>query len=349
MKKSVSELADFVGGTVVGDGATQVSGIATLAEARTGDISFLANPKYHAQVARTAASALIAAAPVPGATLTFLITPEPYLAYAKIARLFFEEPYRPRGISEEAIIDSSARIGPDASVFPLVYIGERVSIGARATLYPGVYIGDDSVVGDEVIFYPNVVVQRGSVIGSRVILHPGVVIGADGFGYARDKRRYVKIPQVGTVQLDDEVEIGANSTVDRAALGRTWVKRGAKIDNLVMVGHNAVVGEDTVIVAMSGVSGSTEVGNGVIMAAQTGTVGHIKIGDDVTLTARAGAAQDIPAKAVVSGYPAIEHPKWLRAQAVYNKLPELYAEVKSLRKKVEILETTLSSTRTSER
>lgn len=335
---------------MVGDGAIQVRGIATLAEARPGDISFLANPKYHAQVAHTAASALIAAAPVPGAaTLTFLITPEPYLAYAKIARLFFEESYRPRGISEEAIIASSARIGPDASVFPLVYVGERVVIGARATLYPGVYIGDDSVVGDEVVFYPNVVVQRGSVIGSRVILHPGVVIGADGFGYARDKRRYVKIPQVGIVQLDDDVEIGANATIDRAALGRTWIKRGTKIDNLVMVGHNAVVGEDSVIVAMSGVSGSTEVGNGVTMAAQTGTVGHIKIGDDVTLTARAGAAQDIPAKAVVSGYPAMEHPKWLRAQAVYSKLPELYAELRSLKKKVEVLEATVATARTSER
>jgi UDP-3-O-[3-hydroxymyristoyl] glucosamine N-acyltransferase len=281
---------------------------------------------------------VIAAELIEGLTIAHLITPEPYLAYAKIAQLFFQKPYKPQGLSQSAIVPSTARIGKDVSIFPLVYIGENVIIGDRVTLYPGVYIGDDAVVGNDVIFYPHVTVEAGSIIGNRVILHPGVIIGGDGFGYAKDKEKYIKIPQVGTVHIEDDVEIGANSTVDRAAFGKTLIRRGTKIDNLVMVAHNVVIGEDTIIVAQSGIAGSSEIGNRVVIAAQCGVSGHINIGDNVTITARGGVPNSIPPHSVVSGTPTIPHRTWLKASAVFSHLPEMREELRALKKKVETLE-----------
>lgn len=338
MEKSLAELAQIVGGKVVGDGSIIINGLASVSEAREGVITFLANPKYRAELSKTKASAVIAPQVIEALRIPHLITPEPYVAYAKIARLFFQKPYHPRGISKEAVISSSARIGQDVSVFPHVYIGENVTIGDRATLYPGVYIGDDVIIGNDVIFYPHVIVLQGSIVGNRVILHPGVVIGGDGFGYAQEKGKHIKIPQVGIVQIDDDVEIGANSTVDRAALGKTWIKRGVKIDNLVMVAHNVVIGEDTIIVAQSGIAGSSEIGRGVIMAAQSGVSGHIKIGDNVTVTARGGVTKNVPPKSIVSGMPSIPHRNWLKSKIICGRLPEIYGEFKELKAKIEALE-----------
>jgi len=342
LKKTLGELAQIIEGKVVGDSSITISGLSGISEAREGDITFLANPKYRSQLSKTQASAVIASEVIEGVKLPFLITPDPYLAYAKIAQLLFRKTYRPRGISKEAIIAESAKIGRDPSIFPLVYIGENVIIGDRATLYPGVYIGNNTKIGDDVIFYPHVIVNHECIIGNRVILHPGVVIGGDGFGYAREKGKYVKIPQVGIVQIDDDVEIGANSTVDRAALGKTWIKRGVKIDNLVMVAHNVVVGEDTIIVAQSGIAGSSELGNGVILAAQSGVSGHLKIGDNVTVTAQAGVTKDIPPKSIVSGMPATSHRKWLKSRAIINQLPEIYKDLQKIKEKLETLESQLT-------
>ena len=338
MEKLVSELAQAIEGKVVGDGSVIITGLAGLSDARKGDITFLANPKYRSRALKTRASAIIASEVIKGVPATFLIASNPYLAYAKIAQIFYLKPYAPQGISKEAIIAASAQIGQEASIFPLVYVGENVKIGDRATLYPGVFIGDNTVIGSDVIFYPNVTVCQGSVIGNRVILHPGVVIGGDGFGYARETGKSIKIPQAGIVQVDDDVEIGANSTVDRAALGKTWIKRGVKIDNLVMVAHNVVVGEDTVIVAQSGIAGSTEVGDGVIMAAQSGVSGHLRIGNNATITAQGGVTKDLPPQSIVSGMPARPHREWLKSQATLVRLPKIYNDLQKLRKKVEALE-----------
>jgi len=342
--KTLAELAGIVGGEVVGDSSVIITGLAGVSDAREGDITFLANQKYRSRLLESRASAVIIAEPIEGVHLPFLITPDPYLAYAKIAQFLFQKPHKARGISHEASIPASARIGRDASIFPLVYIGEDVTIGDRVTLYPGVYIGDSSAVGDDVILYPNVTVQHKSIIGNRVVLHPGVVIGGDGFGYARHGNKSTKIPQVGIVQIDDDVEIGANSSVDRAALGKTWIKRGVKIDNLVMIAHNVVIGEDTVIVAQSGIAGSTEVGNEVVLAAQSGLVGHIKVGDGATVTAQAGLTKDIAPKSIFSGTPAVPYRNWLKSSVIIDRLPELYKDFKSLEKKVAVLEKRLKET-----
>jgi len=345
--KTLAELARIVGGEVAGDASVTISGLAGISEAKEGDITFLANQKYRSRLLESRASAVIAAESIEGMRVPFLLTPDPYLAYAKIAHFLFQKPYKAQGISNEAAIAASARIGRDASIFPLVYIGENVTTGNRVALYPGAYIGDNSVIGDDVVFYPNVTVQHKSIIGNRVVLHPGVVIGGDGFGYARDGKKSTKIPQVGFVQIDDDVEIGANSTVDRAALGKTWIKRGVKIDNLVMVAHNVVIGEDTVIVAQSGIAGSTKVGNGVVLAAQSGIVGHIKIGDSATVTAQSGLTKDIPPKSIFSGTPAVPYRNWLKSSIIINRLPELHKDFKALQKKVAALEKRLKTTERS--
>ncbi|WAC08972.1 MAG: UDP-3-O-(3-hydroxymyristoyl)glucosamine N-acyltransferase [Thermodesulfobacteriota bacterium] len=341
MEKTLTELAQRFGGTVVGDGAIKIKGLASLSEAQEGHITFLANPKYRCLLSKTRASAIIASEVIDELKTSFLIVSDPYLVYAKIARLFFLKPYESKGISNGAIISLTARVGKDVTIAPFVYVGENVVIGDRVTLYPGVYIGDDVKIGDDVIFYPNVTILRDSFIGDRVILHSGVVIGGDGFGYAQEKGRYVKIPQAGSVHIDDDVEIGSNSTVDRAALGKTWIKRGVKIDNLVMVAHNVVVGEDTVIVAQSGIAGSSELGNNVILAAQSGIAGHLKIGNKAIVGARGGVSQDISPGTMVSGAPAIPHRDWLKAVTLFSRFPELYQELRGIKKKVEALENQL--------
>ena len=341
MEKTLAELAQLFGGRVVGDGSIKIKGLASISDAQEGHITFLANPKYRSQLSKTRASAIIASEAIDGVKTPFLIASNPYLAYTKIAQLFFLKPYESKGISNEAIISPTARIGKDVTIAPLVYVGKNVVIGDRVTLYPGVYIGDEVKIGDDVIFYPNVTIHRDSFIGNRAILHSGVVIGGDGFGYAQEKGRYVKIPQAGSVHIDDDVEIGSNSTVDRAALGKTWIKRGVKIDNLVMVAHNVVVGEDTVIVAQSGIAGSSTLGNNVILAAQSGVAGHLKIGDEVIVGARGGVSRDISPKTMVSGAPAIPHRDWLKAVTLFSRFPELYEAFKEIKKKVEALENQL--------
>ena len=338
MKKSVAELARMVGGTVAGDGSVTITGLAGMSEARKGEITFLSNPKYRSLLSETRASAVIAKEESEKMRVPFIICSDPYVAYAKIAQLFFQKPHKPQGISKQASIASSAFIGPEATISPFVFIGENVRIGARVTLHPGVFIGDDTVIGDDIVFHPNVTVRRGSIIGNRVTFYPGVVIGGDGFGYARERGKYIKIPQVGIVQIDDDVEIGANSTVDRAALGKTWIKRGVKIDNLVMIAHNVVVGEDTVIVSQAGIAGSSEIGNGVVLAARAGVSGHVKIGDNVTVAAQGGVNKNLSPNSVVSGAPAMPHRNWLKSKVICRRLPEMNTDVNKLKEKVRAIE-----------
>ncbi|TSA11163.1 MAG: UDP-3-O-(3-hydroxymyristoyl)glucosamine N-acyltransferase [Deltaproteobacteria bacterium] len=336
--KTLKEIAEHCQGLLVGDGDLIITGIAGLDEATEGRISFVAQRKYLTKMETTRASALIVPMEVTGARVPIIRTENPYLAYARIAALFSSRPFEARGISKEAWIGKDCRINPNVSIYPFVYIGDNVQVESGVTIYPGVYIGNEVSIGEGSAVYPNVTIMDRCIIGARIIIHSGVVIGSDGFGYARDGAKHVKIPQLGIVQIDDDVEIGANTTIDRAALGKTWIKRGTKIDNLVQVAHNVIVGEDTLLISQVGISGSVEIGNNVILAGQVGVAGHIKIGDRVKVGAKSGVPGSLPEDSTVSGIPAISHQEWLKASAVYRRLPDLLKEVRDLKKRIANLE-----------
>jgi len=338
MKKKLKELAEFSGGTVVGDGEIEISGVASIDEAEAGQITFIANPKYLPKLKTTKASAIIVSNQVTTADKPLICTTNPQLAFTKLIHLFYAKPYQSKGIHPHAWVSPSATLGSDLTIHPFVYVGDRCRIEDRVTLHPGVYVGEDSSIGEDSILHPNVTIYPGSVIGKRVILHSGVVIGADGFGYVKDGKKNVKIPQVGRVILEDDVEIGANSTIDRAALGATIIRRGVKIDNLVQVAHGVEVGEDSIIVAQVGIAGSTKIGKNVILAGQVGVIDHLDIGDNVTVGPQSGVSQNLPADQVYSGSPVMPHREWLRMVATFPKLPgikKILTDIEARLKKIE--------------
>jgi len=337
MQKTLKELADYVGGTVLGDGSVTISGIAGIEEAGESEITFLSNPKYAKKIRETRASAVIAAQEIEDFNRPVLLSKNPYLAYARILRLFQAETRPAPGIDERAVIGKRARIGKDCTISPFVFIGEDTEVGERTVIYPFVFIGDGVKIGDDTLIHAGCSIRERCIIGKQVIIHCGAVIGSDGFGFAKDGKSYYKIPQIGIVQIDDDVEIGANVTIDRAALGKTWIKRGVKIDNLVHIAHNVVVGEDTVLVAQVGISGSTEIGNNVSLAGQVGVVGHLKIGDNAMVGAKSGVAADVEAGRTVSGIPAYDHRDWLKTSMTLPKLSEIRKQVHRLLKEVEEL------------
>jgi UDP-3-O-[3-hydroxymyristoyl] glucosamine N-acyltransferase len=343
MKKRLKELAAWVDGTVVGDGEIEISGVAAIEEARTGEITFVANPKYLPRLSETHASAVIVSIEVTQADKPLLCVTNPYLAFAKIFTLFSQKPYQPKGIDSNTWVSPTAKLGKDLTLYPFVYIGDRCSIEDRVTLYPGVYVGENSSIGEDSILYPNVSIYSGTVLGKRVILHSGVVVGSDGFGYVKEGKQNVKIPQVGSVEIEDDVEIGANTTIDRATLGKTIIRRGVKIDNLVQVAHNVAIGEDSIIVAQVGISGSTKIGNNVMLAGQVGVVGHIEIGDNVMVGAQAGVTHDLAANQGYVGSPALPHREFLRAITVFPKLPEMRKTLIEIEKRLKKIEEALSS------
>ncbi len=343
MGKTLSEIAAFLQAAVVGDGAVEIRDIKGLDEAGEGDLTFLANPKYRKKIATTAASAILVSAPVEGTGKNFIVVKDPYAALARLLALFYPEERDFQGVSPAAFIGPGALVAEGATVYPGVYVGEGARVGRGTVLYPGVYVGHGASVGEDCTLYPNVTVYRRCLIGSRVTLHAGVVVGSDGFGFANPGIENRKVPQVGIVQIDDDVEIQANTTIDRGTLGKTWIQRGAKIDNLVQIAHNVVIGENSIVVAQVGISGSTRLGKRVIIGGQAGLVGHIHVGDNVMIAARAGINKDIPASRIMSGAPAIPHTEWLRLNAHMMRLPELHRTVQELRKKVEELEEKLKS------
>lgn len=337
-KATLKELADLIGGELDGDPAVEITGLSNPEEASAEEITFLVNPKDRLRLEKSKAAAAVVPPSFPSFSRPVIRTPNPYLAYAKIQTFLTQTPYAPTGVDARAFIGKEVRIGRDVSIHPMVYIGDRSQIGDRVIIHPGVVVGRSVQIGEEAILYPNVVVMDRCIIGKRVILHPGAVIGSDGFGYARDGAQSVKIPQVGIVQIDDDVEIGANCAVDRAAMGKTWIQRGVKIDNLVQIAHNVIIGEDTVIVAQVGIAGSTQIGNRVALGGQVGIAGHLKVGDGAMIAAQAGVAQDVPAGAVISGSPAIPHREMLRVAAVIPKLPEMKRILSELEKKIQMIE-----------
>lgn len=325
----------MVGGVIHGDADVEICGIAGIREAKSGEITFVANPRYESYLETTAASAVIA--PLGLESDKPLITVEnPYFAYLKVLSLFAEEMAAryPRGIHEFAVVDDTAEIGENAAIGPFCQISAGARVGENTTILAGTFVGASVEIGRDCLVYPNVTIREGCSLGDRVIIQPGAVIGADGFGFAKEGHTHHKVPQIGRVIIEDDVEIGANSTVDRATTGETRIKRGSKIDNLVQIAHNVVVGENSIIAAQVGISGSTELGKNVVLAGQAGLVGHITVGDGARVGAQGGVTKSIPPDTTVSGYPAREHSRAKRIYAHTAKLPELAKRVKELERKL---------------
>jgi len=328
----LADLAARVGARLEGEAGIVVSGVAPIEEAGPGQVTFLANPKYAVFARETKASAVIAKSRVEGSQAAFLLSDNPYFTFACTVELFHPPMRPPAGISPAAHVHPGARLGKDVTVSPFVAVAEGAVIGDQTVLYPGVVVGERTSVGEDCRLYPNVVLYHDVRLGARVILHAGCVIGSDGFGFAPSPKGYRKIPQVGTVEIEDDVEIGANTTVDRAALGVTRIRRGTKIDNLVQVGHNVVIGSDTVIAAQAGISGSCRIGNRVMIGGQAGLAGHLEVEDGIMLGAKSGVPDSLRASEsrVWSGIPAMPHPTWLRLAMLLPKLPDLFRRVRRL-------------------
>lgn len=334
----LSELAQKLGCTLEGDSAIEITGVAGIEEAQPGHLTFLANPRYRAAVKATRASAILLAPDEPRPPVAALRSQNPYLDFARALEFFYQPPAYPPGLHPTASIAPSARIGPGAYVGPFCVIEDGVEIGRNAVLHSHVVIYRGVRIGDDFFAHAHAVVREFCRIGHRVILQNGAVVGGDGFGFAKQADgRWYKIVQSGVAVIEDDVEVQSLAAVDRATVGETRIRRGAKIDNLVQVGHASKVGEDTLLCSQVGLAGSTEVGSRCILAGQVGAAGHLRIGDGAVLTAQSGVPNDVPDGAVYSGYPAIENRQWLRCAAAYNRLPELQKAVRELRTEVEQL------------
>jgi len=338
VEKTLKELALALEAELIGDGSAIIRGVKGIDEAGEGDLTFIANPKYRKKIASTLATAVLVGPGWEKSRAGLLVVKDPYAALIKALNIFHPA-VRPRpGISPHARIEPDAEISKTATIYPNAYVGGSARIEDGCVLYPGVYVGSRAVIGEFSTLYPHVTVYDGCTVGKRVILHAGAVIGSDGFGFADFARTNLKVPQVGTVRIEDDVEIGANTTIDRGALGETRIGRNVKIDNLVQIAHGVTIGENSVIVAQVGISGSTRLGKSVVLGGQVGIVGHIEIGDGVMVAARSGVARSIPPGRIVAGAPHLPHREWLRVQALVPKLPEMRDKLKDLLKRVEELE-----------
>ena len=336
--KTLSELALLVNGKVWGDPEVKIHGLGDLVTARSGEIAFITKAHRRDEISTSKASAVIAPLEIEAAAKPLIKVKDPNLAAAIIHRYFLAKPFVPTGISKRAVVGAGCRIPAEVSIGPMAVVGDRVVLGERVTIKAGVVIGDKVTIGDDTIIYPNVTIYNSCHIGARVIIHSGTVVGSDGFGYATDEQgRHIKRPHVGTVQIDDDVEVGANVCIDRATFGKTWIKQGVKIDNLVQVAHNVVIGEGSIVVAQVGIAGSATLGRGVILGGQAGVNGHIHLADRAMVASKSGVHASLQKGAVVSGFPAIPHKEWLRASSLFTRLPELFRELRELKKTVATL------------
>ena len=333
MTFKLSELAAKLGLTLKGEDK-DVSGVATLEEAGPGDISFLANPKYIPQLAGTKAGAVVIHPDHSAEVDTALVSADPYRDFSRIMYLFAKPQGSFSGISPQACVDPAAQLGQGCTVYPFCYIGPRARLADGVTLFPGCYVGEDASIGAGTVLNPNVSVMAGTKIGEKCIIHAGVVLGADGFGFVPTPMGIEKIPQVGIVRIGNNVEIGANTAIDRASLGETVVEDGCKIDNLVQLGHNVRVGRHTMLVSQTGIAGSTRVGERVVMAGQAGIGGHLHIGDGAVIGPKSGIGQDVAAGQTVMGMPPMEGRQYLRYVVTAPKLMDMVKKIKQLEKDV---------------
>lgn len=340
MDFTANKIAEYLQGEIVGDENTAVHTFAKIEEGTPGAISFLSNPKYTNYLYTTQSSIVLVNKdlPIDGEVKPVLIKVDnAYESLAKLLHLYEMSQPKKKGISTMSYIDPTAKIGKDVYIAPFVYIGEQVEIADNVQIYPHVTLGDGVKVGQSCILYSNVSVYQHCKIGDRCILHSGSVVGADGFGFAPTPSGYDKIPQIGIVILEDDVEIGANTCVDRATMGATIIHQGAKLDNLVQIAHNGKVGSHTVMAAQVGVAGSTEIGEWCVFAGQVGVAGHIKIGDRVTIGAQSGIPGNVKSGITVMGYPAIDPKQFARSSVIYKRLPDMYTQLSELRKELDVL------------
>jgi len=331
--KKLAELSEMVGGELTGAPDLEVRGLADLASAGPGQLSFLVKAAGLDKLKSSKASAFIVPQSFQYDEKPLIRVENPYLAAARIQTFFQAEPFKAAGISPKAHIGKDCDIPTEISIGPFACIGDRVKLGMGVTIHPGVVIGDDVTIGDSCIIYPNVTVYPTCTIGARVLIHSGTVIGSDGFGFATDTNGdHVKWPHTGTVQIDDDVEIGAGVTIDRGTFGKTLIMKGVRLDNLIQIGHNVTIGENSVLVAQVGIAGSASLGRNVVLGGQAGVKGHIHLGDHSMVGGKSGVTSNLPDGSVVSGYPVIPHKDWLKASIIFNKLPQISDEMKEMKK-----------------
>lgn len=343
MQFTASQIAAIAGGVVEGDGNVTVNSFAKIEEGHEGAISFLANPKYTHYLYNTASSVVLVAKdfvpehPVP---CTLIRVDDPYATVASLLDMVQKmlQPEK-KGVEQPSYIAEGVAIPDDAYVGAFAYIGRGATIGAGAKIYPGAYVGENARIGEGSILYPNATVYHNCVVGKRCIVHAGAVIGADGFGFAPTPDGYNKIPQIGNVVLEDDVEVGANTTIDRATMGSTRISRGTKLDNLIQIAHNCVIGRNTVMAAQGGVAGSTKIGSNCMIGGQVGFAGHIEVGDNVQIGAQAGIPGNVKPGSRLMGTPAIPMGNFARQAALLKRLPELVAKIDLLEKKLAELST----------
>jgi UDP-3-O-[3-hydroxymyristoyl] glucosamine N-acyltransferase len=327
---TLRELAKALGVEFKGDGDLEITGVNSLEAAGAHELSFLANPKYAGLLTSTHAGAVVADEPHARLISTALISATPYLDFVRAVQLFSRPQGSFQGQSPLASIHPEARVHEDATVYPFAYVGAGAGIGRGTTVFSGVYIGEECEVGQDVLLYPNCVLMARTGVGDRTIIHPGAVVGSDGFGFAPSTGGYEKFPQIGRVVVGQDVEIGANSAIDRAALGQSRLGRGTKIDNLVQIGHNVAIGEECIIISQVGIAGSTRIGDNVVVAGQVGIAGHLSIGDNVRIGAKSGVGKDIPSNSDVSGIPAMDHHRFLKVASLLSRLPEMSKRLRAL-------------------
>jgi UDP-3-O-[3-hydroxymyristoyl] glucosamine N-acyltransferase len=336
---TLAEIAERLGCRLEGDGTLEIGRVAGLSEAGPGDLTFLANPKYQQAALATKASAIILAEDAPAAPCAMLRASNPYLAFARALALFGADERPAPGVHPAAFVDPSAVLGRDVSVGPFAVVGAGAVLGDRVVLGPHAVVGPGARIGDDSVLHARVSIRERSIVGARVIIQDGAVVGSDGFGFVTDEQGvHHKIPQQRIVVIEDDVEIGANTTIDRPAVGETRIRRGAKIDNLVQIAHGVQVGEHALLVAQVGIAGSTRIGRHVVLAGQVGVAGHVTLGDGVRATAQTGIPNDVEAGALVSGYPAIPNRDWLRSSAIFRQLPDLRRRLHELGERLERLE-----------
>ncbi len=333
--KKLNEIAQFIQGELYGNGDIEIADIQSLENARPEHISFAVDASLLEKVKKSKAGAFILPKSWPHPIeKPAILVEDPYVAFAKLAETFAKQPFVPSGISPEATIGKECSIAEEVTILPGVVIGDNVTIGKRTTIYPGCFIGSNCIIGEGSTLFPNVTIYDSCQIGNQVIIHAGSVVGSDGFGYAWDGKRHIKIPQRGRVVIEDGVEIGANCAIDRATFGETKIGAGTKIDNLVQIGHNVTIGPCSIIVAQVGIAGSTQVGSGVVIGGQAGLSGHISIGDGVKIAAQSGVTKNISAGQTIIGSPALPYREWVRQQGLVKGLTIMSKEVKALRKEL---------------
>ncbi|OPY80421.1 MAG: UDP-3-O-acylglucosamine N-acyltransferase [Syntrophorhabdus sp. PtaU1.Bin153] len=332
-------LAEKVEGRLIGDGDTVISGIAGIREAEKGDITFLSHVSFAKYLKDCRASALLVGEDTDPRTMqgrNIIVVKNPTLAYALIAELFDRQILLKKGISELAYVSVHAKVSEEAAIAPYAYVGDGVVIGEDAAIYPFAYIGNNVKIGSGTTIYPHVTIYDGVKIGRRVKIHGGTVIGSDGFGYVWDGKKHVKIPQIGNVEIEDDVEIGANVTIDRGSLGKTTIGPGVKIDNLSQIAHNVSIGENSIIVAQVGIAGSATIGKNVVLAGQAGVRDHVTVGDNVQAGGQTGITKDVPENSLIMGTPHLPFKEWAKLQGYFKALPNLFARMKQVERKLEM-------------